>query len=102
MVHLSDMVTLTVSLLKFSSFYLWALVFSGPLNNAGDFFGVAFAWGDPVQDSLRSQYVVETLYRIQITPIAQLTPDIQIIVNPTNNPNEDILAVFGIRLIISL
>lgn len=75
---------------------------SGPLNNAGDFFGVAFAWGDPVKDSLRSQYVVETLYRIQITPIAQLTPDIQIIVNPTNNPNEDILAVFGIRLIISL
>ena len=75
---------------------------SGPLNNTGDFFGMAFAWGDPVQDSLRSQYVFETLYRVQLTPIAQLTPDIQLIVNPTNNPNEDFLAVFGIRLIISL
>ena len=75
---------------------------SGPLNNPGDFFGIAFAWGQPVEDSLRSQFVVETLYRIQLTPIAQLTPDLQLIVNPTDNPNEDFLAVFGIRLIISL
>jgi len=75
---------------------------SDPLNHLGDFFGAAFAWGNPADDSLRSQYVLETLYRIQLSPIAQLTPDIQLIFNPTNNPDEDFLAVLGLRLIISL
>ncbi|MGI9534258.1 MAG: carbohydrate porin [Thermodesulfobacteriota bacterium] len=75
---------------------------TGPFNYSGDFFGVAFAWGEPVVDSLRSQFVLETLYRIQLTPIAQLTPDIQLIFNPTNNPDEDFLTVLGIRLVISL
>jgi len=75
---------------------------SGPLNNPGDFFGVAFAMGEPVDNSLRTQFVFETLYRIQVTPIAQITPDIQLIINPSNNPNEDFLAVLGMRLIVSL
>jgi len=75
---------------------------SGPLNNPGDFFGVAFAMGEPVDNSLRTQFVFETLYRIQVSPIAQITPDIQLIINPSNNPNEDFLAVLGARLIISL
>lgn len=75
---------------------------SGPLNNPGDFFGVAFAIGEPVDNSLRTQYIFETLYRIQITPIMQFTPDLQLIINPTNNPKEDHLAVLGARFIISL
>ena len=69
---------------------------------SGDFFGVAFALGEPVDDSLRTQYVFETQYRIQISPIVQLTPDIQLIFNPTNNPDENFLAVLGIRFVISL
>jgi len=58
--------------------------------------------GEPVDNSLRTQFVFETLYRIQVSPIAQITPDIQLIINPSNNPNEDFLAVLGARLIISL
>jgi len=58
---------------------------SDPLRHSGDFFGVAFAWGDPEEDSLRSQVLLETLYRIQLSSIAQLTPDLQLIINPTNN-----------------
>jgi len=75
---------------------------SGPLNNPGDFFGLAFAMGEPVDNSLRTQYIFETLYRIQITPIMQFTPDLQLIINPTNNPKENHLAVLGARFIISL
>ena len=75
---------------------------TGPFENPGDFFGMAFAIGEPVQNSLRTQYVFETLYRFQLTPIIQVTPDVQLIVNPSNNPDEDFLAVFGARFIISL
>ena len=75
---------------------------SHPFNRQGHFFGVAFAVGEPAQDTLRTQYVIETLYRVQLTPIAQLTPDIQFIINPPNNPEEDVLAVLGLRVVISL
>jgi len=75
---------------------------SDPFTYSGDFFGVAFAWGEPVADSLDSQFVLETQYRIQISPIAQLTPDVQFIFNPSNNPDEDFLTILGIRLVISL
>ena len=75
---------------------------AGPFDTQGDFFGAAFAIGEPVEDSLRTQYLFETLYRIQITPIIQFTPDIQLIFNPSNNPREDFLAVLGARFIISL
>jgi len=71
---------------------------SDPLRYSGDFFGVAFAWGDPVEDSLRSQVVFETLYRIQLSSIAQLTPDLQLIINPTNNPDEDFFSSFRYKV----
>ena len=74
----------------------------GPLTNPSDFFGLAFAMGEPVDNSLRTQYVFETLYRFQITPIIQFTPDVQFIVHPTDNPDKNFLAVFGARFIISL
>ena len=75
---------------------------AGPFDTQGDFFGAAFAVGQPVEGSLRTQYLFETLYRIQITPIIQFTPDVQLIFNPSNNPREDFLAVLGARFIISL
>ena len=80
----------------------FGLGISDPFTYSGDFFGIAFAWGEPVADSLESQFVLETLYRIQISPIAQLSPDIQLIFNPSNDPDENFLAVLGIRLVVSL
>ena len=63
-----------------------------------DLIGVAMGWGQPRDRSLRDQYVAELFYRIQITDYLQLTPDIQVIVDPSQNRNDDIIGVLGLRL----
>ena len=60
-------------------------------------FGLAFAWGEPEVNSLRSQYVIESFLRLQVFPSIQITPDIQLIIHPSEAPDENILAVFGMR-----
>jgi len=59
--------------------------------------GLAFAWGEPEDNSLRSQYVIESFLRLQVFPSIQLTPDIQLIIQPSEAPDENIVAVLGMR-----
>ncbi len=70
-----------------------------PLNLGIDdnLFGLAFAWGEPEVNSLRSQYVIESFLRLQVFPSIQVTPDVQLIINPSEAPDEDIVAVLGMR-----
>ena len=60
-------------------------------------FGLAFAWGEPENNSLRSQYVIESFLRLQVFPNIQVTPDIQLIIHPSEAPDDNIVAVLGIR-----
>lgn len=69
-----------------------------PFGETDEVLGLAFAWGEPEDKSLRSQSVIEFFYRTQLFPEVQLTPDIQLIINPSNAPEKDIIAVFGIRI----
>ena len=59
--------------------------------------GLAIAWGEPEVQDLRAQYVVETFLRLQVFKSMQVTPDIQLILSPSNAPDENIVAVFGLR-----
>jgi porin len=43
------------------------------------------------------QYVAESFFRIQITPYTQITPDLQLILNPSNIKNRNTVFVFGLR-----
>ena len=63
-----------------------------------DVIGAAWSWQDTTKDMLRDQYVVETFYRINITPHTHLTPDIQVVIDPANAPKKDAVTVFGLRL----
>jgi porin len=63
-----------------------------------DVWGVGVGWGRPSDGDLDDEFVGEVFYRIQLTRNAQLTPDVQVIVNPSNAPDDDVLAVFGVRL----
>ena len=63
-----------------------------------DLIGVAGSWGQPDDRSLRDQYVAEVFYRMQITDFFQVTPDIQVIVKPAQNRDNQAIAVFGLRL----
>ena len=62
-----------------------------------DVFALGFATGEPSQNNLRTQYVLESFYRIRLYSILQVTPDIQFIINPSNNPEHDLIVVYRIR-----
>ncbi|MCP5518007.1 MAG: carbohydrate porin [Verrucomicrobiales bacterium] len=59
--------------------------------------GVAGGWGRPMLQGLRDQYVAEIFYRIHLTSAFDLTPDVQLIIDPSLNRAEDVVAVFGVR-----
>jgi len=68
-----------------------------PPRRTDDLAGGAFAWGRPSNGRLRDQYVAELFYRLQVTPEFQLTPDLQFILDPSRNPQDDFIVVFGMR-----
>jgi len=71
-----------------------------------DELGVAANWGQPNENSfgpgLKDQYVLEAFYRYQLTKQLAITPDIQLIIDPANNPNHDQLWIWGLRARLAL
>lgn len=63
-----------------------------------DIIGVAVGWGQPEDRSLRNQYVAEVFYRLQISDYLQITPDIQVIREPSRNRNNETIGVIGLRM----
>jgi porin len=59
--------------------------------------GLAVSWGEPEDQNLRAQYVIESFLRLQFFKSMQVTPDIQLIMSPSNAPDENFVAVFGLR-----
>ncbi|MXN63860.1 hypothetical protein GR183_03000 [Stappia sp. GBMRC 2046] len=71
--------------------------FEGVFGYDDDVIGVGLSWGDPWNSTLRQQFAAEAFYRMQFTPQFALTPDVQIILDPSNDPASDVLGVFSIR-----
>ena len=67
-----------------------------------DVLGVGLNWGRPSEKTygarLDDQYTAELYYRFQLFPHVSITPDIQYLVNPAQNPNEDSIWVVGLGL----
>jgi carbohydrate-selective porin OprB len=68
------------------------------LGQNDDVIGLAASWAEPSNGVLRDQYVVETFYRLFLTPYTHLTPDIQVVIDPANAPNKDAVTLFGLRV----
>lgn len=68
---------------------------------AGSLLGVGLNWGRPNSDTfpvdLDDQFTGEVFYRIQLTENFQITPSVQLLVDPALNPDEDFIALFGLR-----
>ncbi|WP_412178068.1 carbohydrate porin [Roseibium alexandrii] len=62
-----------------------------------DAIGLGLSWGDPWNSALDNQYALEVFYRMQLTPQFALTPDVQVIFDPANDPASDVLGVFSLR-----
>jgi carbohydrate-selective porin OprB len=46
------------------------------------------------------EYVLETFYTLQRTPTSQLQPDLQIVWNPTFNPNPGLAVLFQFQFLL--
>lgn len=59
--------------------------------------GLGLNWGQPPGD-LSDQYTAEVFYRFQLLPNITLTPDLQLIIDPALDPDQERLFVFGLRV----
>ncbi|MDJ0512912.1 MAG: carbohydrate porin [Methyloceanibacter sp.] len=62
-----------------------------------DLLGLAAAWNEPATTGLRDQATLEAFYRYQFSDNIAITADAQLLLNPALNPDEDQIAVFGLR-----
>jgi porin len=62
-----------------------------------DLIGFGLNWGRPPDSELDDQYTAELFYRLQLTENIAVTPDVQLIIDPALNPDEDSIWVFGLR-----
>ena len=62
-----------------------------------DVFGIGVGWGQPFGPDPREQVSTEMFYRWQVTDVFALTPNLQVIFEPANNPDKDNLAFIGAR-----
>jgi porin len=63
--------------------------------------GLAAAWSKPKDEDDREEKVVEVFQRFQVTESAQFTVGVEVIFDPSNAPDDDVLGVFSARLRLS-
>ena len=73
-------------------------VFTQAFGFDNDWLGVGFMWNDPSDGNRADDYGLETFWRLQMTENIQVTPDVQVYFDPSNNPTSDIEAAFGLRV----
>jgi porin len=84
-------------------------IMQAPLKYAGwfpklsnDFLGAGFIWSQPsavMQPAAHAnEYGLETTYVLQLTPLASIQPDLQVIWNPANNPDAEYNVIFQLQL----
>ena len=71
----------------------------------GNLLGVGVNWGRPSEGfgaQLDDQYAVEAFYRLQLSDELAVTPDVQLLLDPALNPQEDRIWVLGLRARLAL
>ena len=67
-------------------------------------FGIG--WANPsattFEPGLDDEFLIETSYKFQLSRNFSLTPNLQFVVNPAGNPEENSIWIFGIRAILTL
>jgi len=69
----------------------------GLLGSSDDFSGLAASYAQPPGSGARDEKVVEIFHRFQLTMRTQFTVGAQLILDPSNAPNDDALGVFSFR-----
>jgi porin len=71
-----------------------------------DRLSVGLAWNKPSEKThgagLNDEYLFEVSYQLQMSQNVSLLPDVQLIIHPANNPDEDRIWVLGFRVRLTL
>lgn len=70
---------------------------SGLLGSPDNMSGLAFSYADPDRPG-REEKVVEFFHRLQLTKYTQFSVGYQVIIDPTNAPDDDVIGVFSMRI----
>ena len=86
-------------------------VLQGPMEHlllqrtSNDFLGVGFVWSQPSDTTKtvyhENEYVMETVYALQLTPTIKIQPDFQMIWDPVFHKDVDHATVFQIQLVLA-
>lgn len=68
-----------------------------PFGRTEDVYAIGLGWKQPFNKNVDSQYVIETFYRLQLTPSMQITPDLEFFFNRPLAGKRDMPVVFTIR-----
>lgn len=72
---------------------------------SNDLLGVGFVWSQPSTTTKQvyhdNEYVLETVYALQLTPMMKLQPDLQVVWNPAHNPNSDHALVAQLQFVMT-
>jgi len=67
---------------------------------------IGAGWAKPSDETygpgVDDEVVLETSYMFQLSKNFSLTPDVQLVFNPANNPGESVVWVFSLRVILTL
>lgn len=74
------------------------LSFQGPFGRKNDEAGIGLSWADPSGGD-RNEKFLETFYRFAITRRLSVSPFLQIVVDPSDNPKDDSSVIGAIRLL---
>jgi carbohydrate-selective porin OprB len=75
------------------------VAFEAPFGREGDLVAIGVAWSDPSPDvGFRSETLLELFYRVELAKAISITPDLQLVFNPANNLEDELVVVPGIRL----
>lgn len=78
------------------------LAFERPFGRKDDAVSLGVAWSDPSPGSgTRKETLLELYYRLALSPSIEITPDLQIVLDPANNAADDTVVVGGVRLHLS-
>ena len=78
------------------------LVFVQPLGFDSDRVGIAYIFSAPSDGALRNEHGIEAFWRLQLTQLLSVTPDLQLYFTPARGTNRKPVAVFGLRMQVAI
>ena len=71
-----------------------------PFGRKDDRVAIGVAWSDPGPgNGGRAETLLELQYRIEIVKTISITPDLQLVFDPADNPDADLSVVPGVRIL---